>query len=174
MADAVTDVAEQAFYSRLPGHPQQAPDSLLQVARDRGLDRFRGETETNWKARVRAAWSDYLQGGTPQQMNNVLNQWGNAGWPVTWNNSNLTVVESGSPTDFSFTVTIAFGNVSPPWLPEKYGTGHTYGESGFFYGLGASTDIAMLVFLVRKWKPSRSQAIIKVFYTATDFIPFIV
>lgn len=170
LADAFAEGASQALYARLPGHSQQAADSLTQVAADRDLYRFRGETDANWLTRVREAWDDYEQGGTRQQVLKVINQWGSAGWPVTWNPANLTMTESGTPSVFSFTVTIAFGNISPPWIPGLYGGGRLYGESGFYYGLYASTDLAMLVHLVRKWKPSRSIGLIKIYYNATDSV----
>ncbi len=170
-ADALSEGASQALYARLPGHSQQAPDSLVQVALDRDFYRFRGETDANWLTRVQEAWDDYEQGGTPQQVLKVVNQWGVAGWPDTWDPGNVTLVESGDPMVFSFTVIIAFGNIAPPWVPEVYGSGgHVYGESGFFYGLSASTDVAMLRYIVRKWKPSRSVGRIQVFYSALESV----
>jgi hypothetical protein len=177
ITDALAEAAAQAFYARLPGHPQQAPDSLTQTGLDRGLITFRGETIPNIAARVRAAWSDYAQGGTPQQMIRVINEWGTAGWPDTWgaglNSSNL--VESGSPTDFSFTLTIPYGLINPPWAPIVYGTaGRFYGEADFFYDIGPSTDIPMLLYLVRKWKPSRSKGFVTVFFLPAESVTFTV
>lgn len=171
MADALAEGASQAFYARLPGHSQQALDSLVQVGLDRDFYRFRGETDANWLARIQAAWDDYAQGGTPQQVLHVVNQWGMAGWPTTWVAlTSSALVESGSPTDFSFTLTIPFGLISPAWVPEVYGGGHVYGEAGFFYGLGASTDVAMLLYLVHKWKPSRSLGRVQIFYAPASSV----
>lgn len=174
MADALSEGANQSFYARLPGHSQQALDSLDQVGKDTDLFRFRGESDANWKARVRARWDDYAQGGTDIQLLRVINQWGNAGWPVTWNNSSVTLVESGDPADFSFTLTIGYGIIAPPWTSEVYGSGHLYGEVGFFYGLGSATDLATLLYLVRKWKRSTSRAHVNVYLTALTFVSFTV
>jgi hypothetical protein len=168
-ADLIAEGATQAFFARLVGHPQQAPDSLLQVGRDRDLIRFRGETEANYRARVGDAWDDYDQGGTPQQMLHVIDQWGSAGWPETWINDTCTLVE-GEP--FEFTITIPFGLIDPPWVPEVYGGGHTYAELGFYYGVGVSTDIPMLLYLVRKWKPARCVGYVRVYYSVSDFVTF--
>lgn len=163
--DAIVEGANQAFYARLPGHSQQAADSLAAVGLDRELYRFRGETDANWLARVRDAWDDYEQGGTKQQVLKVVNQWGNAGFPGYWVDASVTLVESADPLVFDFTITIPYGLIMPPWVPEFYGTGRTYGEIGFYYGLSAETDLAMLVYLVRKWKPSRSIGYIKIYYS---------
>lgn len=174
MADLLSEGGSQSFYARLPGHPEQALDSLIQVGKDRDLYRFRGESDADYLQRVIDAWDDYDQAGTPQQMLHVLNQWGAAGWPGSWNPANLTLTESGSAVDFSFTIMIAFGSISPAWTPEVYGGTHVYGESGFFYGLSAETDLAMLVYLVRKWKPARSIGKIQVFISPSDSVTIVV
>lgn len=166
--------ASQAFYARLPGHPQQAPDSLTQVGLDRDLHRFRGETDANWKTRVFEAWNDYEQGGTPQQVKKVVNQWGNAGFPATWVDADLSLVESVDSADFSFTLTIPFGMISPPWTPEVYGGGLVYGQPGFFYGLSAEVDIAMLRFIIKKWKPARSVCRLIIFTSLVNSITVVV
>jgi hypothetical protein len=170
LGDDISATATQAFFARLPGHPQQAADSLVQVGKDRGLIRFRGETDANWVARVQAAWDDYAQGGTDIQMRRVLNQWGNAGWPSTWNDSTWTLNEVSGVGVFEIYITIPFGLIDPPWVPITYGSGHLYGESGFFYGAGPSNDLAMLLYLVRKWKPSRSKAFITVYYSVSGSV----
>lgn len=174
-ADALSEGASQAVFAVMPGHPQQAQDSLRQVGQDRGLNRFRGETNANWLARVRNAWADYGQGGTPQQVIQVLNQWGKAGWPATWVPLTLSaLVESTNPTVTTFTVTIPFGNISPPWPPWIVGGPYTVGQIGLFVGVALSTDIPTLLYIVRKWKPSRSRGFIKAYYTATDSVTFTV
>ncbi len=169
LGDDVAATATQAFYARLPGHPQQAPDSLIQVGKDRGLIRFRGETDAAWVARVRAAWDDYAQGGTDIQMRRVLNQWGNAGWPLTWDDT-WTLVETSGVGVFQIHITIPFGLIDPPWEPIAYGSGHLYGETGFFYGAAPSSDLAMLLYLVRKWKPSRTKAFVTVYFSVSGSI----
>jgi hypothetical protein len=176
MADVLSHGANQAFYARLPGHPQQAPDSLSAAGKDRGLVQFRGESQAAFAARVKNAWADYAQAGTWQQMINVLNQWGNAGWPSTWVNlTSSNLVESGSPIVFTFTITIPNGIIVPPWAPWFVGTsGFHVGDAGLYVGLGESTDIPMLLYLVGKWKPARSQGFVKIYYDATDFITFTV
>lgn len=170
-ADMIAEGADQAFYARLPGHPEQAPDSLARVGLDRDLLRFRGETDANWLQRVKDAWRDYTEGGTLPQMIRVVNQWGMATFPFSWNPANLTLTESVVPTVFEFEISIPYGMISPAWVPEFYGVGsHAYGEVGFYYGLSSETDLAMLQYIVRKWKPSRSVGKIKIYYNATDSV----
>lgn len=176
IADCIAEATNQALYARLPGHPQQAPDSLAQVGADRGLFRFRGETDANWLARVSSAWSDYAQSGTPQQMLRVINQWGKAGWPGTWVNlasvDETTYVKAATP--FVFQVTIPYGSIVPPWTPTTYGSGHNYGEAGLYYGIGPSSDIPIILYLVHKWKPSRCLARVQIFWgpNSTDYVIF--
>lgn len=175
VSDMLSEGAQQAFYQTLPGHPQQAPDSLQQNGIDRDLFRFRGETDAYWQARVLAVWDDYEQAGTPPQLLRVVNQWGNAGWPLTWNNVLVTLTENG-PELFGFRLTIPFGLINPPWVPEVYGGPIVYGEEGLYYGIGLSTDIPALLYLVRKWKGSRNRGHVRVFFGAgpSDYVEFIV
>ena len=125
IADCISEGASQAIYARFPGHPQQAPDALKAVGDDRTLVRFRGETDDNWGARVRAAWDDFAQGGTPQQLIHAVNQWGVAGWPATWVDltlANLDETSHVTPTNqFISELTIPYGGIIPPWTPEVYG-----------------------------------------------------
>jgi hypothetical protein len=173
-ADAIMEAFDQAVFARLPGHPQQAPDSLVASGRDRDLYRFRGETMTNWIRRVRDAWTDYEQGGTPQQMLKVINQWGVAGWPTTWDDALVTLTESADPAVFTFELTIGYGAIIPPWVPWTWGSGHVWGETALYWGVGPSTDLLMLLYLVRKWKPSRSRGFVTVYWSATDSVTFTV
>jgi hypothetical protein len=168
--DMMAEGATQAFFARLPGHPHQAEDSAKQVGKDRDLFRFRGEGLAAFAQRVRDAWNDYQQGGTPQQLLHVLDQWGAAGWPSSWVANTVTCVESVDPAVFEFTVTIPFGLIDPPWVPWLYGSGHVWGEAGLYYGIGPSTDIPMLLYLVRKWKPARSKGHVVIYYNATDAV----
>lgn len=172
--DTLAEGVQEALYGRFPGHPHQAQDALTQVGKDRDLFRFRGETNANYAARVRAAWDDYAQGGTDIQLLKVIDQWGTAGWPETWVNDTCTLDESVDPLVFEFTLTIPFGLIDPPWVPVFYGDGYTYGEAGLYYGIGPSTDIPMLLYLVRKWKPARSKAFVVIYWSASDFVRFTV
>jgi hypothetical protein len=175
MADAIASAAQQAFYAHLPGHPQQAPDSLTQSGFDRDEIRFRGESVANYSALVQNAWDDYAQGGTWQQMIKVINQWGNAGWPASWINlTSSNFVESGDPVVWTSTLTIPYGIINPPWVPWTVGGGSNVGAIGLYVGIGFSTDIYMLLYLVRKWKRSAGIVFVKVYYAASGYITFTV
>lgn len=174
IADSISEYANQAFYARLPGHPQQAPDSLEQSGITRDLFRFRGETKANYIARILASWDDYEQQGTAIQMLRVINQWGTAGWPVTWDPGLVTFDESGDPAVWTDELTIGFGAIDPPWTPWLIGGGETIGETGLYIGIGPSTDIAWLLYLVRKWKRSASKVHVKVYYSVSGFVTFTV
>jgi hypothetical protein len=176
MADCLISAAQQAFYARLPGHPQQAPDSLTAAGADTDLIQFRGESQAAYGARVQNRWNDYAQGGTGIQMINVINQWGNAGWPTHW--TDLTVssnfVESGNPTSWTFTLTIPYGNIVPAWQPWLVGSGYTVGETGLYVGVGESSDLPMLLYLVKKWKRSASIGYVVVYYSVSSYVTFTV
>ena len=174
IGDALNEGATQAFYARLPGHPQQAPDSLTQSANDRGLFRFRGESIATFAARVAAAWDDYAQAGTSIQLLKVVNQWGVAGWPASWDESLITCVESGDPAVWTFTLTIGFGAISPDWDPWVVGAGHVIGELGLFVGAAEGIDFQTLIFLVNKWKRSASVGYVKMYYSVSAFVVFTV
>lgn len=174
IADSIAEAANQSVFARLPGHPQQAPDSLARVGLDRDLNRFRGETDGNWLARVRAAWDDYEQGGSDIQLMRVVNQWGAAGWPATWIPI-TSISESVNPLIFEFTITIPFGSIDPPWFQWLYGGGSIWGSAGLYWDVtGPGIDIPTLLYLVRKWKPSRSKAFVRVELTAGFFVTFTV
>lgn len=178
LSDLIAEGANQAIAARLPGHPQQAVDSLEQSGRDRDLIRFRGETLLNYISRVQSAWADYRQMGSPPQLIRVLNQWGRAGWPATWVDLTLANLDETSlvtvATPFVFRITILFGSIVPAWTPVVYGSGHVYGENGFYYGIGPSTDLPVLLYLVRKWKPSRSKGLVTVFWGVSNSVTFTV
>lgn len=174
LSDMISEGVQQAIFQRFPGHPDQAPDSLDATGKERDLYRFRGETAANFIARQLSAWADYAQAGTPQQLVRVLNQWGRAGWPATW--VDLTLANLTETPPFLFTIDLPFGSIVPAWTPEVYGGGKHYGDPGFYYGVGASTDIPMLLYLVRKWKPSRSKGTVTVHWGPglTDLVSFTV
>lgn len=174
MPDMLAEATRQSIIARMPGHPEQAPDSLTRVGLDRDLYRFRGETDANWTARVRECWDDYEQAGTGIQVLKVVNQWGNAGWPDTWPSDTVTLVESGDPADWWFELTIPFGMIDPPWTPWEWGDGSLWGEPGLFWGIGVSTDIPVLLRQVRKWKRSASRGLITIEYASGSFTTFTV
>lgn len=87
LTDLATEGLHQAFYSRLPGHHQQAVDSLDVVGADRELIKYSpspidftgtaSESLALWRTRVHRAWVDYEQGGTPQVVLRGVEDWGN-------------------------------------------------------------------------------------------------
>jgi hypothetical protein len=148
VADALGEGAQQAFFARLPGHPQQAPDSLARVGLDRDLFKFRDETAVNWAARVRGAWDDYEQAGTDIQLLHVVNQFGAALWPATWVDI-TAITESANPLIFEFEIEIPYANIDPPFPQVVYGGLQLYGASGLTYG-HQSTDLPMLLYRSKK------------------------
>ena len=170
--DLLAEGMHQVFYSRLPGHPQQAPDSLAQSGADRDFFRFRGESLADFADRVWSAWDYYQQAATPQQLVRVINQWGSAGWPATWDPVGVTLVESADPLVSDCTLTIGPGLIDPPWVPWTFGSGHVFGEPGLFFGIGPSTDIPVLLYLVKKWNGARDRVRVVVYWSATDSVTF--
>lgn len=175
IADTIGEAVTQSNYSRMPGHAQQAPDSLIQCANDTDLFRFRGETDANWVNRVSERWSDYAQAGTDIQLKKVINQWGVAGWPSSWDSNLLALVESGDPFDWSFELTIPYGMILPSWTVWAVGDpGIVIGDVGLYVGIGETPDLPTLLYLVRKWKRSASKAYVIVYYSISESVTFTV
>ncbi len=162
VSDAIAEGGRQAFYARLPGHEQQAEDSLLQVTKDRGLWRFIGETKTALAERVQNAWDAYEQAGTDIQMLRAINEWGNARYPDTWIDGAVTLTESVVPTVFEFTVTNPEGLIDPISLPLYGDPGLTYGMADLYYGYDVEGNFVDLYRLVKQWKPARSRGFVRV------------
>lgn len=159
LTDTVAEGAQQAFYSKLPGHEHMANDTLDIAGAERDLIRYPGETRASWAERVQGAWEAYEQAGSTFAVIQGVNDWGNAMFPTTWDD-NPVLVESGWAR---FAVTIPFENTD--WEPEiDYGDPEVYGSSDLVYGISnaEAVDVSLLRKTVRKWKPSRSKASIRV------------
>lgn len=165
--DALAEGALQGFYSGLPQHPQQAPDSLDQVGSDRGgLYRFRTESQASWAGRVRNAWQSYEQAGTPVQMLRAVNEWGAIIFPATWNPANVALTDG---TWARFVVWLSAGLTS--WQSgDTYGT-PDYGADNVLYGLSnaVTEDVDTLTRILQKWKPSRSKGKVIVVITGIAY-----
>ncbi len=177
--DQIAEGMRSAFVASLPGHPEQARDSLDTVGHSRDLILYPGETQDIWSTRVLNAWTDYEQGGTPQAVVKGVNDWGRAILPDFWD-ATAYVTESSWAR---FQTVIPYGNtgdnVTFAWLPAyTYGSGRVYGPAqdyftdSVIYGLDyAAADeeiepIALQLDLlrrtIRKWKPVRSKGTIKI------------
>lgn len=166
-ADAIAEGGRQAFLARLPGHEEQAEDSLIQTASDRDFWRFRGESKSALGARVRNAWTAYEQAGTPQQVLRAIDEWGNARFPDTWIDNTVTLVESSDPSVFEFTVTIPVGLIDPIDVYRYGDPGLVYGQAGVVYGYDTDGNVIDLYRLIKQWKPARSKGFLKI-ETETD------
>ena len=91
--DQIAEGMRQAFFASLPGHPDQARDSLDTIGHSRDLILYPGETQEVWGNRVRDAWVDYEQGGTPQVVLTGVDDWGKAMLTAFWD-SNHYITES--------------------------------------------------------------------------------
>jgi hypothetical protein len=92
LANGLAELSRQAFLQRLPGHPEQARDSLDAVGHDRDLLFYPGETEAQWLDRVVNAWDSYGYSSTPQSVKVAVEAWGAATFP-TWVAGNVELVE---------------------------------------------------------------------------------
>jgi hypothetical protein len=159
LTDTVAEGVQQAFYSKLPGHPHMANDTLDIAGAERDLIRYPGETRASWAARVQGAWDAYEQSPSSFAVIQGVQDWGNAMFPDTWDD-NPVLTEHGWAR---FAVTIPYGNTD--WGPAiEYGDPVVYGETNAVYGISnaEAVDVALLRRTVRKWKPSRSKASIRV------------
>jgi hypothetical protein len=169
-ADMVAEGARNAFIARLPGHPDQAEDSALQVGFDRELVRYKYEPLADYKVRLLKAWDAYQQGGTNINLRNQINYlltciWAPLGVPDLTNVLNWCFFfEAGwanHNTIFNFTP--GGGSVNGAWslTPENYGA-FNWGNPNTVYGASnvQADDLATLKTAIRKWLPSRTKGYI--------------
>jgi hypothetical protein len=93
LGNGLAELSRQAFLQRLPGHPEQARDSLDACGYDRDLLFYQGETEAQWLDRVVNAWETYGYSSTPQSVKVAVEAWGAATFPTTWVAGNVELVE---------------------------------------------------------------------------------
>jgi hypothetical protein len=153
--DLLAEGARQAIIARMPGHPEQAEDSLNQSGSDAGLFRYRGESFASWSARVANPWPNYEQCSTDIQILRAINEWGNIVFPDTWSDADLVLVEGPNAT---FTIFMLEGQTpwQPPW---RWGDGSRWGQPKLMYGVtnAEPEDTDAIRRIVRKWKPARSK-----------------
>lgn len=171
-SDIIAEGSRQAFIQGLPGHPEQADDSLLQSGKDRGLWQFRGESMSAYSVRVQNVWDAREQAGTPQQMLRIIDQWGAARHPDTWVQGTVTLTENpdGVPTTFDFDIDIPLGLISVFTLNYYGEPGLTWGKPGFVWGGDAQGNAIDLYRIVKEWKPSRSVGTVGIEYDSGDFV----
>jgi len=175
--DEIAEGMRQAFYASLPGHPDQARDSLDTIGHSRDLILYPGESQEVWGVRVRNAWEDYEQGGTPQAVLKGVDDWGKAILDLTWDSNHYLTEENWA----RFQVVIPFGNandgVTIEWIPPyQYGSGRLYGPAQDYltdsvvYGMDylavdiepIALQLDLLRRTIRKWKPARSKGTVRV------------
>lgn len=161
IANSVAEGSRQALYAGLPGHPEQANDAAEMAGYDRGLFRYRLETDDAWKERVRNVWTTAEQYGTKQAILSEVGIWGQTAFPAYWGSSPEPVLihETGWA---SFDLTLPFG--STDWTTaDTYDAGLTY-DSGSVYDIGNANaeDLDHLRRLVRRVKPARSKATLQI------------
>jgi hypothetical protein len=154
-----------AFANGLPGHAEQAPDALDQVGADRDLFRYRGEVKADWAARVQGAWDLYEQGGTWQVLAREIESWGSAAFPGTWTPNTIGIHEYEWA---AFIVHIPHGLTG--WGPPiEYDAGGAAYDDGSLYDFsGNPIDLDHIRRLIRKWKPARSKAYLRVYTEPTN------
>lgn len=162
-ADLISEGARQGFIARLPGHPEQAEDSLNQVGADRNLSRYAKETRAQYTTRVINAWQSYAEAGSPIGLMREVRYWATVSFPTSYPANPIAVLlEQGWA---KFTVFFSSGGLTGWTTSVTYGSGAVYGQSNLMYGLGPgalSSDVDAIRRTVRKWKPSRSQGSIMV------------
>lgn len=100
LSDALMETSRQAFIQRLPGHEEQARDSLDACGHDRDLLFYAGETEEAWLERVVGAWDSYGYAATPQSVKVAVEAWGSATFPTTWVAGNVKLAEHNWRPDY--------------------------------------------------------------------------
>ncbi len=168
-ADLVAEGARQAFIARLPGHPEQAEDSALQVGFDRELPRYKYEPLDYYKLRLQNAWDAYQQGGTniglAREVWYCLNcLWAPLGVPDLSfiNVAQARFYEAGWANHIVTLSSPGQGSVGGSWslTPENYGA-FNWGAQTIY---GASNvppdDLATIKAVIRKWLPSRTKGVI--------------
>jgi hypothetical protein len=166
ITDLASEGLRQGFFTRLYGHPDVAQNTLNVQGDSLGLFRFRLEGIQSWRKRIREVWQSYEQAGTPQQMIRAIEEWGQSNFAWDPNVANVTLTELGWA---DFLIGIPDGRL--PWTTGQLWGSFVWGD-GTLWGIGNAnhTDVAMLIRVIKKWKPSRSIAYVEVIngsYTVT-------
>lgn len=162
LANAIAEGNRQAFIAGLPGHPEQARDSLDACGYDRKLILYPGEDIDAWTERIRGAWDDYYYSGTDQTVLAQVDRWGSALFPLSWVNSTVTLVETGWATfDLNIPRSLtSWGN------PVNYDDPGVIYDAGFIYdGDANASHLSLLRSTIKKYKPKRSWCRVVVYDT---------
>jgi hypothetical protein len=137
-SDLLAEATRAAFLSKLPGHPEQAQDALIEQAADWGLYQFRFESWSDFALRVRDHFARKKQNGSVPMVLRAIEEYGRNTWPVEWRADTTELTEDGWA---DFTVTIDHSTWSEDfWLDGVY-----------------DADLVLLAKEIRKWAPLRSK-----------------
>jgi hypothetical protein len=165
-ADLVAEGTRAAFISRLPGHPEQAEDSLAQVGADREMPRYRNEPTANYATRVRTAWAQYAQGGTNINLANQINYMLSCLWAPGGTFVGVSQLAQYFENGWAQHTTVlpfnpGLGSDTGAWsaTPETYGAGFVLGATNRVWGASNFNigDFNTIKQTIRKWLPSRTK-----------------
>lgn len=168
LTDLVSEMLDQSYFCALPGHPQQAADSLDICGEERALIKYQpsaefwfGTLQQNqalWISRVARAWEDYEQAGTPQAVLRGVEDWGNETYnPEPLFPWGVKLAETGWA---NFRVDL--GVDVPFYGPHTCGDGVACGDFDALCGMDADLrEVESLRRTIRKWQPRRSKGYIR-------------
>jgi hypothetical protein len=137
-ADMLLEATRAGFIAKLPGHPEQPADALLEQAADLNLYQFRYEPWSHFAGRVQDHFGRKRQQGSVPIVKKIIDEYGKYTWPVEWRDDTTTVTE---PAWADFEVTIDHSTWSEDfWLDNVY-----------------DADLVLLAKEIRKWAPLRSK-----------------
>lgn len=144
--DAYAEGSRASFFSGIVGHPEQAPDALIQKGLDVNLWRFRGEPLSKFADRVQNAWQDAEQHGTVIGLLDIVTLWGTYLYGPDFG----AILTERSPNDYTATLEL-FG--IDEFDQAKYGDDDLlYGSPVLFYGYSPASDAIEIVRLINERK----------------------
>jgi len=163
VGDELLADAKLAVKARMPS---DAPDDALPfIGADRLLPRLRGETLTDWRVRLSAAWDLWPWAGTRRGLVTAIDQLGLVGYTLRTNAS----FAPGLPPDRAASKWARWWLFVPatghPWTRTTWGSG-TWG-SGTWGSSASRDDVARVKGQLRQWSGARDLGIVRLYFGGT-------
>jgi hypothetical protein len=193
-ADAFWELARQGVKAHMPLAPGYPPSALPYVGSERDLDRYEGETDAVYAARIRYAHDRHRGQGGPQELINQAQTMTagltSAAVPVrVVNNAGRWWSRASQSADFVQTVSspnnwvwdalttrwwrarLIIDSTLGPWTVDVWGHPGVWGDGGTWGSNATVAQVASIESVVRKWKSRHESIQIIVTWSATTFEP---
>lgn len=166
--DAIADAAKAAVKARLV---ELAPDDALAwIGRERNVERYPGETNAGYRARLLAAWETWFAAGTAAGLVAALGAAGFSSvgvydtrtappwWVGAWPPNGDDAMPAATWSRFWIVI-----ETPHPWALRRWGEGGSWGELGadgtpLTWGSTATVrEVALVRSIIRKWKAAHER-----------------